>query len=728
MRGPSLALDGPPFTVTDRLPFTLPDFTRHSWVDDAARQTWEPRLDRIRLAWADIEWLSIRDGVRACALVGLSQSALEASIPRWYACGLSAVGLSLSAPESHPGIIFAVIGDLDDASRGRDAWVAGDDDALGALFGYPECCRKFFHEVWVERRCIDTTWAMASNTKRPSDALVALESSEGHLANILWRWLGVRAVPHLPCRFDCPESVRFAERMLQVGKAGGYGEEVKWIHEILSWPVEWSALHGIAEVKTPILKISTRTDATAGKYVVRWAGTAYPAEGATGLRFPYRAPTRPLMTEGPSFQLGLKKLLEEPRPDRSWYHLDNGFSSAETMNELHQPIVALARRALHELTGDVFRGNVLDLGCGNGALLAKICDGQSGLTPYGVDLNRKSLEHAATLLPSFASNFSAADLFDCDAWRRERRYALTLLMAGRLLEVERPIAERLLKTLRAQSDAILVYSYPGVGGRSLEAVAREMGFSLDSMPDAIAGLVTNAEASRVGEGLSLAGARPAATAQPLPDIDTSTNVIVLDRAVEILSTFASPRIVLMGNVLSAEECDALVEHCASNLARSQVIADAQGNLQRHENRTSRDAMLRRGETAIVARVEARLAALARWPVECGEGLQVVRYDPGEEYRPHCDWIDPGVEGLREHLDPGGQRLGTFLLYLSDVASGGDTAFPTIGLRIKPRKGAAVFFQNTDAHYAPDRSSLHAGCPVIQGVKWVANKWLRQRVC
>jgi prolyl 4-hydroxylase len=348
--------------------------------------------------------------------------------------------------------------------------------------------------------------------------------------------------------------------------------------------------------------------------------------------------------------------------------------------------------------------------------------------PYGVDLNRKSLGHAAALLPSFASNFCAADLFDCDAWNRGRRYVLTLLMAGRLLEVERSIAERLLKTLRTQSDAILVYSYPGVGGRALEAVAREMGFGLDSQPDAIAGLVANTEASRVGEGLSLAGARAAATARPLPDIDTSTNFIALDRAVEILSTLASPRIVLLGNVLSDEECEALVEHCASRLAPSRVIADAQGNLQRHENRTSSDAMLRRGETAIVARVEERLAALARWPVECGEGLQVVRYDPGEEYRPHCDWIDPGVEGLREHLDPGGQRLGTFLLYLSDVASGGDTAFPAIGLRVKPRKGAALFFQNTDARYAPDRSSLHAGCPVIQGVKWVANKWLRQHVC
>ena len=138
---------------------------------------------------------------------------------------------------------------------------------------------------------------MAANTVVPKDKLVVLESRGAQLANILWRWLGVRAVPHLPCRFDCGETIQFAERLLLVAERAGFTDEVNWIREILSWPVEWSALHGIAEVKTPILRLSTRTDATASKYVIRWTGTSYPQDGATGLRFPYRGPAR-LVTVG----------------------------------------------------------------------------------------------------------------------------------------------------------------------------------------------------------------------------------------------------------------------------------------------------------------------------------------------------------------------------------------------------------------------------------------------
>jgi hypothetical protein len=444
----------------DRLPFVLPNFTRHSWVGDQARRTWEPRLDRIRTAWPNVEWLSIVDKVRPCALVGLSPDVLSATVRRWSAHHLSAMGLPMSAPEAPAGIVLAVVGSLEDVTRARDAWVAREDDALGLLLGYPECCRKFFRGVWVDQRSIDTTWAMAANTTESKGSEVTLESGQPRIANVLWRWLGVRAVPHLPCRFDCGESLEFGERLLRVAERAGYREEVEWIREILSWPVEWSALHGIAEIKTPILKISTRTDATVSKYVVRWTGTDYPREGATGLRFPYRAPARQLMTEGRSFQLGLNQIIQPPAPERSWYYLDNGFSSLEAMSELHRPLVALARRKLNRLTG-----NILDLGCGNGALLAKICDGQDGLTPYGVDSSDLSLEHARELLPKFAQNFQQGDLFNCDRWFGGPRYALTLLMAGRLLEVERPVADRLLQTLRAKSDAILVYCYPGPGTR-----------------------------------------------------------------------------------------------------------------------------------------------------------------------------------------------------------------------------------------------------------------------
>jgi prolyl 4-hydroxylase len=224
---------------------------------------------------------------------------------------------------------------------------------------------------------------------------------------------------------------------------------------------------------------------------------------------------------------------------------------------------------------------------------------------------------------------------------------------------------------------------------------------------------------------------PAATVsvQPLPNIATSANMIPTpDREVRVLLTLNAPRIVLLGNVLSNDECDALVEYCKPRLAPSSVVADADGNIRVHPNRTSRDVMLQRGETAIIARIEARLAALAQWPVERSEGMQVLRYDIGDEYRAHFDWMNPDLPGLRKHMEIGGQGLGTFVLYLSDVESGGCTSFPAVGLEVMPAKGGGVFFVNTDGLHAPDRRTLHAGSPVIKGVKFVANKWLRQRDC
>jgi hypothetical protein len=292
-----------------RLPFVLPDFTRHSWVNDHARLTWEPRMARIRHAWSEVQWLSVVDKIRPCAMVGFPKEVPSTVTSRWSEKRLSAVSLPAGEHQTPTGTLYVAVGSLVDVRCAREAWTARDDDALGRLLGYPECCRSFFQEVWVNQQLLDTTWAMATNTATPAGSTVALESSEANIANILWRWLGVRAVPHLPCSFRCEKTIQLGEELIQVAARAGYAHEGQWLAEMLSWPVEWSALHGIAEVKTPILKISTRTDATANKYTVQWKGTGYPAEGATGLRFPYKAPARQPMTQGPSFQLGLKQNL-----------------------------------------------------------------------------------------------------------------------------------------------------------------------------------------------------------------------------------------------------------------------------------------------------------------------------------------------------------------------------------------------------------------------------------
>lgn len=226
------------------------------------------------------------------------------------------------------------------------------------------------------------------------------------------------------------------------------------------------------------------------------------------------------------------------------------------------------------------------------------------------------------------------------------------------------------------------------------------------------------------------GAGPAvraSAAQPMPDVATGRNTVFCgDRDVDILLALQSPRVVLLGNFLGADECEELVEYAQPRLERSPVVGDRDGGNQVHAHRTSRGAMLQRGESALVARIEARIAAVTGWPVERGEGLQMLRYEKGNEYRPHYDWFDPTAPGPARHLERGGQRVGTLIIYLSDVEQGGATTFPEAGLQIQPRRGHAVFFQNTDRNHAPDPRSLHAGEPVAVGTKYIATKWMREQ--
>jgi hypothetical protein len=114
-------------------------------------------------------------------------------------------------------------------------------------------------------------------------------------ANILLRWLGVRGVPHLPCSFSCEASQRLGERFFDLALRLGFEPEARDLREMLEWPAEWSVLHGIATIKTPVLTIVASSDATAEKHVVRRMGSRYPADGAHGLGFPYdRRTSQPL--------------------------------------------------------------------------------------------------------------------------------------------------------------------------------------------------------------------------------------------------------------------------------------------------------------------------------------------------------------------------------------------------------------------------------------------------
>lgn len=212
---------------------------------------------------------------------------------------------------------------------------------------------------------------------------------------------------------------------------------------------------------------------------------------------------------------------------------------------------------------------------------------------------------------------------------------------------------------------------------------------------------------------------------PGPDLAGAPSTLrVLDRDVQVLLAMVSPRLVVFGGFLSDAECDEMVALAQPKLARSETVHTPSGGSEVHASRTSDGMFFGRGENALAARIEQRIAALLNWPLENGEGLQILRYRPGAEYKAHHDYFDPAQPGTPTILQRGGQRVGTVVMYLNTVPKGGGTSFPDVGVEVAPIRGNAVFF-SYDRPHAMTRT-LHAGLPVLEGEKWVATKWLRER--
>ena len=197
-----------------------------------------------------------------------------------------------------------------------------------------------------------------------------------------------------------------------------------------------------------------------------------------------------------------------------------------------------------------------------------------------------------------------------------------------------------------------------------------------------------------------------------------------DREVHVLLSMRHPRVVVFGNLLSDEECEAIIAAARPRMQRSLTVDNQSGGEAVNDDRTSNGMFFQRGENEVIARVEKRIARLLNWPLENGEGMQVLHYRPGAEYKPHYDYFSPNEPGTPTILKRGGQRVGTLVMYLNEPARGGATIFPDVALQVVPRRGNAVFFSYSQPD--PATRTLHGGTPVLQGEKWIATKWLRER--
>lgn len=179
----------------------------------------------------------------------------------------------------------------------------------------------------------------------------------------------------------------------------------------------------------------------------------------------------------------------------------------------------------------------------------------------------------------------------------------------------------------------------------------------------------------------------------------------------------SPRVLRFPELFTESECNYLAEAAEPLFEPALTVEEYTTRQFRNPIRTSDTAVFPWvGENPAVHALNRRIASASATDQRQGEPLQILRYRPGQEYKPHTDAI-PGLEN---------QRILTMLVYLNDDFEGGETQFIQAGLTIRPRCGEGLLFHNVGPDGELDPSVEHAGRPVTSGVKLLASRWIRER--
>jgi hypothetical protein len=389
------------------------EFVRLNWTSSQAREVWESVFQECSSLFQWLEGESVKYGLRdiclqICPADKLDEFTQKKTLEGLFVAPVDKVQLSdiYSSSASlvdlnRPWGYKLAIGQPKEVSRMVLAYKAGDHEQIGELLGYPLCCISFFNKIWTNDSWLDTSFPMSSG--------VVDHFAVSPFNNILLRWLGLRFVSHLPCSFDCPHTRRVGELYYNLALRLGRRTFADLLKEILSWPIEWSGLHGIAIISTPVCRIVVRTDMLSEKKIVRLHSNTGPKEAATGLKFPY--------------------LKTSPQ--------DNGFRDKQSEIDAHNLILDLLR--IQPFT------SVIDFGCGNGELLRKL-EKEFGAEIFGVDSDPKNRPHLA------ANIWSLDDLPD--------NFDLALISRARLLENPEGWT-KLRAILERRCRFLVIYSYNG---------------------------------------------------------------------------------------------------------------------------------------------------------------------------------------------------------------------------------------------------------------------------
>ena len=188
---------------------------------------------------------------------------------------------------------------------------------------------------------------------------------------------------------------------------------------------------------------------------------------------------------------------------------------------------------------------------------------------------------------------------------------------------------------------------------------------------------------------------------------------------------ARANVSLYVDFFSAEEC--LYLRClGAPMLSPSISVDEHGKQHHNQIRTSSEWVFNiEHEDLYLRLLQKRMACAAELPLKNAEPLILLRYLPGQEYKPHRDYL-PSSYFVPIKQGGAGQRLRTVIIYLNTPEQGGETLFPLLQQSIPATEGQLLHFDNIDSTGALNTLSLHAGAPVTRGVKWIATLWIRQQ--
>ncbi|ELU09607.1 hypothetical protein CAPTEDRAFT_229373 [Capitella teleta] len=192
----------------------------------------------------------------------------------------------------------------------------------------------------------------------------------------------------------------------------------------------------------------------------------------------------------------------------------------------------------------------------------------------------------------------------------------------------------------------------------------------------------------------------------------------------------NPRIALIYNVIKNRDINMLKDKATAGLSSSRVGDPAKSKLS--NERISKTSWLWDTEDERIFKLSKQVADITGLSTQYStlhshaEPFQLVNYGIGGQYQPHFDYYENDMlRNVPAFIQDTGDRVATFMFYLSSVKAGGATVFPKLHVRIPAVKGAAAFWFNIRRSGDREPLTQHAGCPVLLGEKWVANKWIRE---